>query len=491
LCLEDYSAATNCVERANFYMSWGKITQGITFGLCGAVLCVLLSYAFVKLPRMHCLPDSAAAILLGMGLGAALVTLRPGAGLKDVLFFDPQFFFLLIIPPIMFDAGYSSNKTQFFKNLGTIITFAVVGTVFAAVSFGVTFYMYTNLFTETPVPIVESMMFGSLISAVDPVATLAIFEALQVDNTLHTLVFGESVLNDAISIALFRTFAAYGEGNELDPFSPFAVFFYVFLGSIVVGTVVGLLSALLFKCVKFSEHPTLEVAMFLLWSYIPFVLCEALNLSGILGVLFVGMTMGHYTHFSLSEVSKITTHQIFRTGAYIAETFCFAYLGLALPLMTTSFVWPLVGCSILLVMASRAVSIFPLAMICNSCREDKISGKNQIVMWFSGLRGAVAFALALSVPSDYHSLIVSTTLMTILFTILVLGGGTWPLLKVLGVDFKDVPLTRYGTNYDERRGSDVSISDVPKRGLWNKLAEFDKECMQPLFRREIVPARLP
>jgi hypothetical protein len=81
--------------------------------------------------------------------------------------------------------------------------------------------------------------------------------------------------------------------------------------------------------------------------------------------------------------------------------------------------------------------------------------------------------------------------MTILFTILVLGGGTWPLLKVLGVDFKDVPLTRYGTNYDERRGSDVSISDVPKRGLWNKLAEFDKECMQPLFRREIVPARLP
>lgn len=491
LCLEGYSKASNCTEKPNFYVTWADTTKAITIALFGSVLCVLMTYAFVKFPRMHCLPDSTAAIFLGIGLGSVLVALNPGAGLEDVLFFNPQFFFLLIIPPIMFDAGYSSNKSQFFKNFGTIITFAIIGTIFAAMSFGVTFYVYTNLFTTSPVPFVESMMFGSLISAVDPVATLAIFEALQVEKTLHTLVFGESVLNDAIAIALFRTFAAFGEGKELDPYSPIAIFFYVFLGSILVGIVVGLLSAMLFKCVKMNEQPTLEVAMFLLWAYIPFVLCEALNMSGILGVLFVGMTMGHYTHFSLSEISSTTTHQLFRTAAYIAETFCFAYLGLALPLMTTSFVWPLVGCSIFLVMASRAVSIFPLAKICNVCRTDKISLKNQIVMWFSGLRGALAFALALSVPTEYHSVIVSTTLMTILFTVIVLGGGTWPLMKLLGVEhFKDVALSRYGSSSYERKDSDGSIFEGSKQGILNRLVEFDKECLQPLFRREFVPARL-
>mmetsp|Transcript_27054 Transcript_27054/g.4994 ORF Transcript_27054/g.4994 Transcript_27054/m.4994 type:complete len:125 (+) Transcript_27054:510-884(+) len=123
------------------------------------------------------------------------------------------------------------------------------------------------------------------------------------------IVFGESVINDAVAIALFNVFGNYARyGHDLDIFPTILLFLYTFFGSVIVGVTLGLIIALLFKVINLSKYPTLETAMFFLCMYLPFVLCEAAGMSGILGVLFNGMVSAHYTHYSLSEEGKITTH---------------------------------------------------------------------------------------------------------------------------------------------------------------------------------------
>ena len=127
----------------------------------------------------------------------------------------------------------------------------------------------------------ESFAFGSLISAVDPVATVAIFHALDVDPILRMLVFGESILNDAISIVLTTTITQSAHSDEFDKattseavVTALKTFCAMFFASAGIGVVFALISALLLKHVDLRKHPSLEFAMMLMFTYAPYVLAE-------------------------------------------------------------------------------------------------------------------------------------------------------------------------------------------------------------------------
>lgn len=102
----------------------------------------------------------------------------------------------------------------------------------------------------------------------------------------------------------------------------------------------------------------------------------------------------------------------------------------------------------ILCLIGRAANIFPLARLANKYRRVKIPFKFQVIMWFSGLRGAIAFVLALDLPAqhfaEHYRVLVSTTLIIVLFTILILGGSTLPLLKMLRlhVDTTDLDMNK-------------------------------------------------
>ena len=493
LCEEGYTKESICTEKSNFMEYWPKVASAVGLLLGASVLVILCVYGLIKFP-WHCLPDSVASIALGLMIGFTYLYVDPDADLSVALFFDPETFFLLIIPPIMYDAGYSSDKQYFFRNVGTIMTFAILGTLVSTFLFGFLVYAVCNIFDFYQITLLEAMLFGSLISAVDPVATIAIFEAIKIEKTLHAIVFGESVLNDAISIALFHTFSDFARlGQELDWFSIGYKFLYLFFGSILVAVTVGLVSALLFKWVKLSDHPTLETAMFFLWSYIPFVLCEGIGMSGILALLVLGMVMGHYTHFSLSQESKITTHQTFRTFAFVAENFCFVYLGISIPLSTRGIVWPVILSSIAILIVTRGIVVFSLSPICNFFRTKKISAKNQTIIWLSSMRGAVAFSLALSMPTKEPDVIISSTQYIVLFTIVVLGLLSYPLLRCLKIQSQDIVMTRHGDSVHKPpegpEGSE-NFSEKHAVSFFDKVEEFEKEYLQPCFRRVEAEQRL-
>lgn len=117
-----------------------------------------------------------------------------------------RLFMLVLLPPIIFESGFNMHKRQFFKNIGTILMFAFFGTFIAILSTSILFYLLgksdimDGSFTGT-----EAFAFGSLISATDPVSVLAIFKLLNADANLYTIVFGESIFNDAIGIVMYRT----------------------------------------------------------------------------------------------------------------------------------------------------------------------------------------------------------------------------------------------------------------------------------------------
>lgn len=376
--------------------------------------------------------------------------------------------------------------------------FAILGTIISAVVIAGGVYILGVAGVAYHLNFVESFAFGSLISAVDPVATVAIFHALDIDPVLNMLVFGESILNDAISIVLTKTvmdssLASSASAGEaiLSALGKFCMMFFASAG---IGVIFALMSALLLKHVDLRKHPSLEFGMMLLFTYAPYVLAEGIHLSGIMSILFSGIVMSHYTHFNLSTVTQITMQQTMRTLAFIAETCVFGYLGLAIFSFQHQVELSLVVWSLVLCLLGRACNIFPLAWLVNKFREHKISPKMQFIMWFSGLRGAISYALSLH--ADFKSdetrhVIITTTLIIVLFTTVFFGGGTMPLLKYLRAGNTKGRRGRRGSRrlggsnsrQRQQRSRDGSIS-LSKTREWGQA--IDSEHLSELTEEEDV-----
>lgn len=409
----------------------------IFFILLVIAICILLVHTLIH-THFHYLPESVVIVLIGALIGLTLKIFKFGNWRSEETF-SPTVFFIVLLPPIIFESGYNLHKGNFFQNIGSIMVFAIFGTVISAVFIGGGVYLLGKAEVAYELNMVESFAFGSLISAVDPVATLAIFHALDVDPVLYMLVFGESVLNDAVSIVLTNTVLEFADPTVVFK-SQAAAFFYamgrfcvMFFASAAIGTVIGLLSAILLKSIDLRKTPSLEFGMMLVFSYLPYGLAEGIHLSGIMAILFCGIVMSHYTHLNLSPVTQITVQQTFRTVAFIAETCVFAYLGMALFSFHLNVKPSFVIWSIVLCLGGRAINIFPLCFLVNFFREHKITRNMQFIMWFSGLRGAIAFALSLHMEfsAEKRYILVTTTLIIVLFTIMCLGGATMPIMKLL------------------------------------------------------------
>ena len=337
----------------------------------------------------------------------------------------------------------------------------------------------------------ESFVFSSLISAVDPVATLAVFHSLSVDETLEVLCFGESVLNDAVAIVLYRTFLGFrGDNNSMGTaviFKCIGRFFLISFGSVTIGIVFALASALLFKYTKLYNYPSLEFCTLFIFSYLPYLIAEGLELSGIMAILFCGIVMSHYTHYNLSLATRVTSQHTFRALAFIAENFVFASLGMAVFSFEHEFSLLLVSfilCTIGLCLVGRAANIFPLSVLVNLWRtRHVVDFRIQFVMWFSGLRGAIAFALAIGLTTPHASAIQTCTLCVVLFTVIVFGGGTLPVLGLLGMsggDEKRVQMSKTDemSNYDD----DDEDEEEVLRSRFSAFDSFDTTFLQPIFR---------
>lgn len=258
-------------------------SMSIFFVLCVLALGILLIHLMLQ-TNFRYLPESVVIVFLGAAIGMIinLMSHQNIANWRKEEAFSPTAFFLVLLPPIIFESGYNLHKGNFFQNIGSILVFAIFGTAISAFVIGAGIYLLGLAQVAYKLSFVESFAFGSLISAVDPVATVAIFHALDVDPVLNMLVFGESILNDAISIVLTTSVL---ESNNATTTSEAIIlglnrFCLMFFASAGIGVVFALISALLLKHVDLRKNPSLEFGIMLVFTYAPYVLAEGIQLSG-------------------------------------------------------------------------------------------------------------------------------------------------------------------------------------------------------------------
>uniref|UniRef100_A0A9J8CCF4 Sodium/hydrogen exchanger n=1 Tax=Cyprinus carpio carpio TaxID=630221 RepID=A0A9J8CCF4_CYPCA len=437
--------------------------MSIFFSLLVIGICIILVHLLIKF-KLNFLPESVAVVSLGILMGAfiKIIESQQLANWKEEEMFRPNMFFLLLLPPIIFESGYSLHKGNFFQNIGSITLFAVFGTAISAFIVGGGIYFLGQADVIYKMTMTDSFAFGSLISAVDPVATIAIFNALNVDPVLNMLVFGESILNDAVSIVLTNTAEGFAGSDVSTGWETFmqalGYFLKMFFGSAALGTLTGLISAIVLKHFDLRKTPSLEFGMMIIFAYLPYGLAEGIKLSGIMAILFSGIVMSHYTHHNLSPVTQILMQQTLRTVAFMCETCVFAFLGLSIFSFPHKFELSFVIWCIVLVLVGRAVNIFPLSFLLNFFRDHKITPKMMFIMWFSGLRGAIPYALSLHLglePIEKRQLIGTTTIVIVLFTILLLGGGTMPLIRIMDIE---------ESQSRRKNKKDINLSKTEKMG---------------------------
>ncbi|XP_075426203.1 sodium/hydrogen exchanger 9-like [Ascaphus truei] len=337
----------------------------------------------------------------------------------------------------------------------------------------------------------DCLFFGSLMSATDPVTVLAIFHELHVDTDLYTLLFGESVINDAVAIVLTYSISIYSPKENPNVFDAAAFFqsvgnfLGIFAGSFAMGSAYAVVTALVTKFTKLCEFPMLETGLFFLLSWSAFLSAEAAGLTGIVAVLFCGVTQAHYTYNNLSEDSRLRTKQLFEFMNFLAENFIFCYMGLALfTFQNHVFNALFIFGALISVLVARACNIYPLTFFLNLGRKQKIPWNFQHMMMFSGLRGAIAFALAIrDTDSQPKQMMFTTTLLVVFFTVWVFGGGTTPMLTWLqirvGVD-PDQDLKEDTVN-QRKANQNRTSTKAESAWLFRMWYGFDHKYLKPIL----------
>jgi len=434
------------------------------------------------------------------------------------------------------------------------------------------------------------LTFGGLISATDPVSTLAVFQTKRVDPQLFYLVFGESVMNDAIGLVLFHSFSKFVKrNNEAGQVVLGVVAFIIdfIIQNIALGLSCGIVSAWILKKMDMRQTTLLELSFYILIMYVPFLIAEVLHLSGIVTILFTGIAARRYIVPNLSNHTESNADVFFRLIAHLAETSIFLQLGMSVPGLFFSsggggdelINWKLICWSILACLVGRAMNVYPITLFYNWSLQRKESGdilqlesqhapwlpssspppplslsthencynnstgrggtvemseqqsvtlsstrertrvlqstpntstrnttslritndsfevtdnmdgtlsltnpfrkdlkihmKTAHMLWFSGLRGAVAYACANMFPNTFghRPQFIVVTMMIVLVTVFLLGGTTEMALRILKIDI----------NVDEEKYMEANYNEPPIMGIF---ARFELNYILPLIIRD-------
>lgn len=384
----------------------------------------------------HMFPESCMLIVLGIIIGALLFYTQAAS----VSPLTADVFFIYMLPPIILDAGYFMPNRLFFDNLGTILVFAVLGTIWNCFSIGISMYALslTGLFGER-IPVLHLFLFSSLISAVDPVAVLAVFEEIQVEEVLYILVFGESLLNDGVTVVLYHMFEGYSEIGEaniqaVDYASGLISFFLVALGGTLIGIIWGFLTAFV---TRWTNHVrVIEPIFVFVMAYLAYLNAEIFHFSGILAITFCGITMKNYVEQNISVKSHTTIKYAMKMLASSSETIIFMFLGVAT--IQSNHYWNtwFVFFTILFCSVYRILGVLIFSTLCNRFRVKKIEFVDKFVMSYGGLRGAIAFALVITINSHHipqQPMFMTATIAMVYFTVFIQGITIKPLVQMLGV----------------------------------------------------------
>ncbi|XP_028923867.1 sodium/hydrogen exchanger 2-like isoform X4 [Ornithorhynchus anatinus] len=384
-----------------------------------------------RLPAV--VPESCLLIAVGLVTGGIIFALND----KSPPVMDSDIFFLYLLPPIVLDAGYFLPSRPFFENLGAILLYAVAGTLWNALGVGLSLHAVCRVpaFGLRDVPLLHNLWFGSLIAAVDPVAVLSVFEEIHVNEKLHVLVFGESLLNDAVTVVLYKLFKSFSERPSIhvgDVVAGAGQFLLVGIGGVLVGLLFGVTAAF---TTRFTEPiRVIEPLFVFLYSYLSYLTAEMFHLSGIVAIIACATSMKSYVEANISQKSHTTVKYFLKMWSSVSETLIFIFLGVSTVGDNHEWSWPYIGFTVLFCLIWRALGVLVLTFFVNKFHVNTVTPKDQFIIAYGGLRGAICFSLVFLLPNFRHKkLFIAATTVVILFTVFVQGMTIRPLVDLLDV----------------------------------------------------------
>src|SRR5947209_7904457 len=338
--------------------------------------------------------------------------------------------FNILLPPLVFEAALQLDWQRFRRELPLTLTLAFLGVGIAAavVAGGMHWLIGWGW--------VGAALFGTLIAATDPVSVIASFREMGCLPRISMVVEAESLLNDGVAAVGFAVMSAIAVGASPDAASVVPAFLWSLGGGVIIGLAV---SGAMLLIVGRTEDPLVEITLTTIAAYGSFLIAEHFHASGIISALTAGLLIGSGGTRFLSDQGRDRVRWAWEYFAFLANSFVFILIGMSVasqPLHRLGY--EAAATAVLLVLASRALSIYPLSRLF-AWSQWRLPASFQHTLFWGGLRGALALALALAVPPTVpeRGAIILTAFVVVAFSILVQGLTMPWLIKRLELGRKE------------------------------------------------------
>jgi CPA1 family monovalent cation:H+ antiporter len=385
------------------------------------------------------LPPSA-ALLVG---GGALAFL-PGIPAFSL---DPELALVLFLPPLLMDGAYYTAFGRFRRHLPGIISLAIGAVLFTTLIVGVVVHWLVP-----SLPWAACFALGAIVSPPDAVAARAVLQRVSLPRRLQALLEGESLLNDATGLVLFRFAVAATLTGAFDGAAAVGNFVFLAIGGAAVGTAVGFAWVAVMR--RMTDE-TLIVATATLLCWAAYLAGEALHVSGVIATVAAGIVFGWQQHVVLPAKVRMQGTGFWRTMVFCLEALVFILIGFSLrgvlerigsEAIVTSLALPVLGV-LLAVLLSRFVWVFASDGLLSALRRAgwgrvrPLGWRQASILAWTGMRGVVTLAVALTLPEEMpgRDLMLVAAFAVILITVVVQGSSLGWLIRWIGPVDKDPP----------------------------------------------------
>ena len=405
--------------------SVADLVTGIVLLMLIAAITTLISKRLDKIPL---------TILL-VFVGVAIANASEHVPVLSVLVdfhLTPELVLFVFIPTLIFESAFNLDARQVSRNIWPILTLAIPGLLLSTLIIAVIFSSLTDF------GFMVALLLGAILSATDPVAVISIFKQLGVPDRLTVLVEGESLFNDATSLVLATLLIGIlvtGKFSADVVISGAVDFVVVFLGGVLVGWLLAMIVG--YTLGSIESDAGIEITLTTILAYFAFIIAEhGFHVSGIMAVVAAGLVIGSWGKSKISPSTSEFMEHFWEYLAFLANTLIFVMVGMQIDLAALWASIDLIGIVVLAMLVSRAIVIFSFAPLLSRLPgADPIDMPFRQVMYWGGLRGAIALAIVLSLPPfDYKDTLIAVVMGAVLFTLVVQGLSIEKLVKFLGLN---------------------------------------------------------
>ena len=406
--------------------------------------------------------ETGVIIMVGMIVSFICYSIDP---VHYVFQFNTEVFFRLLLPMILFAAGFNMRREEFFKNIVNIAKFGIFGSLFTWFLFVSMFYAlfeYVEMGNvDIPNPaggtmsvkfkpdLLEIMVFCSILVSSDIIAAMSILK-FEEQPHIYSIILGEGLFNDVVVITLYQTTDTYLDAhvnNEDKDFGAkeigiiFGNFIKLCLISVLIGMATGFMITFLLKKFRYLSHSAIhETFLLIACAMVTYFVSELLHQSGITSLVSCAIIFAHYSWYNLSPQGKHVSSISFQTFGFAAEAYVFSSIGLSVMFYKDyPYNWQFIVAGFFIVVIGRYTSIVASYYMFACCKGSKSNYLNikeiSFATYAAFIRGAIAFGLVEQLSEDttfrFKKVIVSSTLVLVITSTIIFGSFTPLVQKIL------------------------------------------------------------